>query len=444
MGVSGKALTRASALGVCLALAACATPPRLSTSELEKRVDEQQARVTALDAEFVAFQKASAGPGPGNGVPGGAYYNSSGAKLTPLEPRHAQSIHQMLSTVLQQRGATRFEYVGRGGSKQFAAPWSQQSFDEVPLAVQYAATLAAQPAFRGAETDLRVPLVDGGVQLVTVWNDDGDRIEATDGADPALPPISAGVQADPLRARYGVGPIEGWSASELASLERALSLLSPQELAGISGLPFRRRSSAPADVPRPPPGLLPSEFKPCGLYRWQDGQRWIEIFDCAFDGDALSFVGRPDHPLPPSARVIVHEIGHALGKKATADLYDRILRENASAKELVDEFNRQGRRIPQDQMYRYQQMQAKFAAMSAVFARWSAVLATGASNSSPVIVEFDQVRARNGFTLYGRWNSDEAFAEAFSLYRADPDACRRISPQVFAFFEAGRHLSASP
>ena len=44
-----------------------------------------------------------------------------------------------------------------------------------------------------------------------------------------------------------------------------------------------------------------------------------------------------------------------------------------------------------------------------------------------------------GFTVYGRWNSDEAFAEAFSLYRADPDACQRISPPVFAYFDAGRH-----
>jgi hypothetical protein len=84
-------------------------------------------------------------------------------------------------------------------------------------------------------------------------------------------------------------------------------------------------------------------------------------------------------------------------------------------------------------------MQAKFVAMSAVF-ELDRGDCDGTGNSSPVIAEFDQVRARNGFTVYGRWNSDEAFAEAFSLYRADPDACRRISPQVFAFFDAGRHL----
>ena len=94
---------------------------------------------------------------------------------------------------------------------------------------------------------MRVPLKDGGAELVTVWNDDGARIEAADGADAPLPAVAT-VSCRPrlTRARYGVGPIDGWSAGELASLERALALLSPQELAAIWGCRFAACPPPPA------------------------------------------------------------------------------------------------------------------------------------------------------------------------------------------------------
>ncbi len=51
--------------------------------------------------------------------------------------------------------------------------------------------------------------------------------------------------------------------------------------------------------------------------------------------------------------------------------------------------------------------------------------------------------AASGITSYGRESAAEAFAEAFSLFRSDPDALRRVAPEVLDFFQRGKHLSDS-
>jgi hypothetical protein len=419
----------------------------MSTSALEEKVTRNLTQTRALDAEFEAFTANTRPRGPGGSAAGGAYYNSSEVRLQAIEPAQARGVHQMLREQLEKQGATHFEYMAPEGARQFAAPWDSQNFDGVPLAVQYAtaAILSAGPSLRGAETDMRVPFKGGGAELVTVWNDDAAHIEAAAGTDASLPAVATGPpQAEAVRAHYGTGPIDGWSASELASLERALALLSPQELAAISGLPFRRGSSAPSDPPKPPPGLLSGEGKQCGAFRLKPGDTRIEIYDCAFQSEATGFVGGTDRPLPPSVRAILHEIGHAIAKRRVAELSSRMFASYGESSELAVEFNRQGKRIDPSQLNRYKKMQEQIAEISATVGRWQVALNGGASSLSPVLEQFDQVRGQTGFTAYGRWNSDEAFAEAFSLYRADPAACKRISPPVFAYFDSGRHAAASP
>ena len=444
MGAMGKALARAGGLTLAAFLSACASsPPRMSPSALEQGIDTQLAQVRALDAEFQAFQAASAPLPPAGGAASAVYYNIAGARLQELEPRHTPVIHQMLSAALEQRGATRFEYrTPQGGAVELYPPWPGQQFEGIPLPVQYAAVVGASPGLRGAESDLRVPLANGEGELVTIWNDSGDRIAAV-GSARALPTVgSGGPPADALRARYRIGELEGWSPDELASLDRALALLSPPELAAIVGIPFRRRGTAPASLPTPPASLLGGgSFKRCGSYQWQQGERWIEIYDCAFATEDFGFVGAADHPFAPSVRLIEHEIGHAIAKRRIADLLDRMLQHNNDARTLAEEYNRH-KAIPAEQINRYKAMRDKVAVIAEVMNRWNAAVTASGGAASPLLAQFDQVRADTGFTAYGRWNSDEAFAEAFSLYRTDPDACRRISPEVFAFFEAGRHLPA--
>jgi hypothetical protein len=436
-------LTRVATLALCAALAACATAPRLSREALERGIDDQLAATQALAADLAAFKAASGTPSRGGSIDG-SYYNIARVKLPPLDPSFELSVPAMLRSALQESGVKHFEYLSPNGPQQFDAPFDSESFEGVPLAVEYAAALGAQSTFRGAESDLRVHFTDGSAHLVTVWNEGGDLVEASEGAG-SLPEVASGAPpAEQIRARYGVGPLEGWSPSELASLDQALATLDPRELAVISGLPFKRRADAPANTPKPPPGLLPPGSKACGMYHWEDGRRWIDIFDCAFESESSGFVGSADRPFRPSVQVIVHEIGHAVAKKPTADLFDRVLQNNADIKVVTDEFKCQARSFPAQEMSRFQKMKAKLELIARTKNEWAPELQGRMASESPILRDFDRVRGTIGFTSYGRWNSDEAFAEAFSLYRVDPDACRRISPEAFAFFASGRHIPVSP
>ena len=44
-------------------------------------------------------------------------------------------------------------------------------------------------------------------------------------------------------------------------------------------------------------------------------------------------------------------------------------------------------------------------------------------------------------TRYGATSRDEAFAEAFMLYKRDPEALERAQPGALAWFRAGKHIS---
>ena len=439
--VTGAGLTRIGVMALCAAFAACATAPKMTLEALEQRVDDELATVQGLDAELTVYRAASGATSRAGSIDG-AYYNMVGMRLSPLAPAAAKVVPKLLRTALLKGGVKRFEYLGPSGRVQFDAPFDSQSFEGVPLAVEYAASVGADSTLRGAESDVRVPFEDGSAQLVTIWNDGRGHVETAGGVG-GLPAVASGsARADELRGRFGVGPIEGWSGRELGSLQRALELLDARELAVISGLPFRRRSDAPSYAPKPPENLVGSGAKACGLYRWDRGQRFIEMYDCAFAAESYGFVGSADRPLAPSVRTIVHEIGHALAKRQITDLLDRMLASYPEAKELADEFNRQRYVASHSELGHFRKMSEEITAISQILTRWNAAMTTGVGNTSPILADFDRVRGTTGFTAYGRWSSDEAFAEAFSLYRADPEACKRISPEASAFFAAGRHIPA--
>ena len=47
-------------------------------------------------------------------------------------------------------------------------------------------------------------------------------------------------------------------------------------------------------------------------------------------------------------------------------------------------------------------------------------------------------------TRYGEASLTESFAEAFALFRADPQALERVAPGALRWFRAGRHVTSSP
>jgi hypothetical protein len=114
---------------------------------------------------------------------------------------------------------------------------------------------------------------------------------------------------------------------------------------------------------------------------------------------------------------------------------------------LFDEYNELGRKVSAEEAPHFEAMHEQLQEISAVMeqARRTLEPMATAAFETPVIRAFMSVPgARSGFTPYGRTSSRESFAEAFSLFRADPEACRRISPEGFAFFASGGHTRRPP
>lgn len=170
-----------------------------------------------------------------------------------------------------------------------------------------------------------------------------------------------------------------WSPYEAAVAADALARLTPAEQARVGDVVLRRMA-----VSRRAPGRELAWFDPL------DAPPSIEVYDLAFAA-ASAFVGPVDAPVDPATLTLVHELGHALA--------DAPLREAGG---------------------------------------WSPTLTRG----GPVIRAFRALDLPPGPTPYARRSVHEAFAEAFALWKLDPDALRRTQPDALAWFEAGGHLAA--
>jgi hypothetical protein len=431
-----RPIARASLLAAGVTALACAVVPRAERiSALERGLGEQRALVRELLArtEWLEAGRGSAEPTPAEGS--FPHYQPMVVRLPALPDGAEGSLRAMLAATLEARSAAAFEYRGAEGTRAFGPPWPDERFEGVPAPVLYAAAGTATAGHRGAEWDLRLPSSAGRTYWVTVQNELDERITVAATTSPAPAVSSAPVDAPALGARHGVGAIERWRDAELDSLGEALALLSPAEIGVIRGVPFRRARAAPGQD-------ATAAERHCGRFHAERALRWIEIYDCAFENDEHSFVGTPERPLRPSVRVVLHEIGHAVSFAALTDLVARVLSGHEQVTSLVSEFNRLGRRVHPEELERFEAMRSGFEEINAGFTQVTRVLAAPDQVQTPVIRAFALVPgARSGLTPYGRRSPVEAFAEAFSLYRADPDACRRISPEVYEFFASGRHLA---
>ncbi|HXZ85951.1 MAG TPA: hypothetical protein VEI82_10730, partial [Myxococcota bacterium] len=206
--------------------------------------------------------------------------------------------------------------------------------------------------------------------------------------------------------------------------------------ARLAGVPFRRESGHGKLL-----ALGHARARHCGNFSLDQEQRWVEVYDCAFDADRYAFVGPLDQPLAPSVRIVLHEIAHALSGAQLGDLLVDVATSQREAQQMVDEFNQLGAHVPRDEVPRVQQLQDGIQKLQGDLGRWQQKLEKADQGGTPVVRAFLRLPgASSGFTSYGRTNAAEAFAEAFSLCRTDPEAGRRISAQVCAFFESDAYL----
>ena len=365
-------------------------------------------------------------------------YLGGGAELPRLDERNRLDARHAMLVELERAGVTEVDYEYGGETHRFAPPWQKAGFVVAPVEVLIAMRAAATAPFKGVELDLRVATAERGIHCVTLIHELDGRLLVTDVAaarGASETPARGALDDAALRKRFGIGRLDGgevqWSPRERESLERALSLLSKDELARIRGLELRRLGR--------PTRVLPAKGA-CGLSVIEWDARWVEIYDCAFRDDDIVFVGDPRAPERQSTRLILHELGHALATQPVFD-FQRALQA------LADDGKASGEKYLALRTNASAADQRTLDEIVAPLPKLSARLhaaakrVAGAHPAGPAVTAFSRVPgAANGVTGYGRQAPAEAFAEAFSLFRADPNALRRVSADVLQFFERGGHL----
>jgi len=425
-----------------LALVACAFAfaARAATDfeKLSAQVAAEEAQIADLEHRAAALLRAPAPMVPA-GTLAGPTYLGGGPEVPRFDEHTRLAARHALLVGLDLGKVTEVVYDDGNEVSRFGPPWEKQGFVIAPVEVLVAMRAALSEPFRAVELDLRITSAERGVQLVTLAHELDGSLRVIDIPRASLPPESPPVPLDDatFRTRFGIGHLDaggsGWSASERIALERALKRLSPRELAQLRGLELRREGR--------PKVILPMKGA-CGLSVVQLTLRWIELYDCAFRDDDIVFTGDPRAPELASVRLILREIGHALATAPVAAFNRDLFALSEKGKQTTTDYNQARAELAGIDPKLWDPLSTR---LTQVAQRMQAVAKQ--VNETPVpgpaVVEFSQLPgASGGITSYGRVSAGEAFAEAFSLYRADPEALRRISPAVLAFFEGGKHLAA--
>ena len=435
-----RARAAAAVLGVFgLVALRAAAGPSTGVESLSVRVADEERRIAELEQSASTLLPAPARPAAAHSpVP---LYLGGGRELPRLGEHERLDARHLMLVELERGGVTEVDYDDGTQVMRFAPPWEKQGFVVAPVEVLVAIRAAATAPLKGVELDLRIATAARGIHFVTLVHELDGPLRVTDIPATSLAPQAAlpALSDAELRRRFGIGRLDGgagrWSPRERQSLERALALLSDRELAQIRGLELRREIR--------PRRVLPVKGA-CGLTVVEGTERWIELYDCAFRDDDIVFVGSPRAPERASVRLILHEIGHAI---ASAPVHDF----NRALQELADD----GKKTSAEYLEtRAHALAADRRALDEIAVRLGKVAArlqalakrlAGVHATGPAVTAFGRVPgAASGITSYGRAGPAEAFAEAFSLFRADPEALRRVSPEALEFFQRGEHLTPGP
>ncbi len=288
-----------------------------------------------------------------------------------------------------------------------------EDLDRLPPEAVWLTWVCSPRRMRGAELDLLVHTSGGPVPMtVQVGVDGAVHLYRGD-----APPEPATARADreawmrEIARRNGLGGVvdgaRAWSRDELDALSRALGLLDPRERLLLRGLVVSRDARSPRS---------PREL---ALYDPLVEPVAIHVYDAAFEAGRFSFVGPVDAPRPAPVMTLLHEFGHVLSDAPVAAASARW----AAAVEAL-------RAAPAED---------RPAARAALREARRDVRQTG--RRGPVIRDYARLRAGRAWPT--AWSTDvfESFAEAFALYRTDPDALQRVAPDVWRWFAEDGHLA---
>ena len=320
-------------------------------------------------------------------------------------------------TLRFRRGAGRYKTIKRS------------ALNALPLAALQAIHMVGHERFYGAEIDLLIKVKGRGSVPVSARIDLKGNLTLDMGGKHRARPKEVDVAP-----KFRKGKVK-WTAKSQRVVVHAISLLPPAEARIVKNVPFSRHRAGKGH--NRDKGAIYIQ-RGCGAE--------VRVFNSSFKSDRLSFTGEARSPKPASARVVLHEIGHAIHNfpgrrascayvkagdklKARIKKYNRVVaKANATRDPALARFLKQeGPRI--------KRQQAKIDRMGKA--------AAALSEAGPVLAAYARVLGRSQApTVYGESSIRESFAESFSLYRADPRALDRLLPAVLAWFKADGHLKA--
>lgn len=273
----------------------------------------------------------------------------------------------------------------------------------------------------GSETDLLIAQPDGTRVPVTVMCDLAGAMTIQSGA-PVKDLLTGAPSAADLAAKYKLDAFTGdgaeWKPAELAAVEKALSMLTPEEVALLQGLGFRRKTNDASGR--------------SAYYRRADDGMTIDVFDKTFSLDGEYFVGSLDSPLPASVGTLLHEMAHAM-----SDFHGR--QKALVANKAVNEARAQQDKTkadptPENKAAMKEKNEAARALRGAQNALDKVMLQKGRAAERAYAAVVDP---KTSVTVYGRTSLDENLAEGFFLSKLDPAALDRVTPKANEFFKAG-------
>jgi hypothetical protein len=206
--------------------------------------------------------------------------------------------------------------------------------------------------------------------------------------------------------------ISGYSSQERAIVLEAVSLLPDAALIKLRGLTFVRAGAPPRD-------------QPDTSARYDPDKHQITMFDRAFAGTVVRYDKPGAGFSPPSVRTVLHELGHAVDLMPLRAAAAKFESERDPAKAQAAKMQRDraaaesGERLPD----------------------------TKASGIGPASTAFKAAAAKDGskaITAYGAKDALENYAEAFSLYYADPALLKALRPNTFQYFDTTYGPQAPP
>ena len=221
-----------------------------------------------------------------------------------------------------------------------------------------------------------------------------------------------------------------WSAGELELLYAALKSLSKNEATVLRNYRFIRWESKASRAKLDPSYVDPGADE-CGLHEADlvKGVFKISMYDACFaDPEAVS---DKTAGIDTGQFHILHEIGHAMQQAELRNANEAQKAANKKYNEAVDKYNKAGEADQKKMKPSIDQMgKASNDAVEAM-----------KNSQGRSLKDFEKlIQGKDVLTEYSKNSVQEAFAEAFAIYKADPQGLKKINRKVYDWFAKGGYL----